>query len=281
LEAGLKRESMADQNLHFVRRRLADGYIYFTVNFGSTPVDGWVTLGTETRSAAIFDPVSGKKGVAALRAGAAGEAQIYLQLAPGKSAILRTAKSADTAGPKWHYNRVPENAEFNLQGEWRISFIEGGPVLPADRVIKNLGSWTDYGKEYREFSGTAKYVLQFRGVEKTADNWILDLGLVGESARVSLNGRLVGTVWSFPYRIQLDQQLKEVNHLEILVTNLMANRIAYMDRANIPWRKFYNINFVNINYKEFDASSWPPMPSGLIGPVHIIAIDRDDKIFDN
>ena len=27
------------------------------------------------------------------------------------------------------------------------------------------------------------------------------------------------------------------------------------------------INFVNINYKPFDAANWPLTPSGLLGPV--------------
>jgi hypothetical protein len=36
------------------------------------------------------------------------------------------------------------------------------------------------------------------------------------------------------------------------------------------WRKFYEINFVNINYDKFDASSWPAMDSGLLGPVHLV-----------
>ena len=27
------------------------------------------------------------------------------------------------------------------------------------------------------------------------------------------------------------------------------------------------INFVNINYKPFDAAGWPLAPSGLLGPV--------------
>ena len=33
--------------------------------------------------------------------------------------------------------------------------------------------------------------------------------------------------------------------------------------------KFYDINFVNIKYNKFDASGWPPMDSGLLGPVYL------------
>jgi len=59
------------------------------------------------------------------------------------------------------------------------------------------------------------------------------------------------------------------------VDNLMANRIRYMDQQGIEWRKFHEINFVNIDYEPFDASAWEPMPSGLLGPVQLIAIEED------
>jgi hypothetical protein len=58
--------------------------------------------------------------------------------------------------------------------------------------------------------------------------------------------------------------------LEVEVTNLSANRIADMDRREVNWKKFYEINFVNIGYRKFDASGWPAMDSGLLGPVRLI-----------
>ena len=78
--------------------------------------------------------------------------------------------------------------------------------------------------------------------------------------------------------------LKPVNKLEIRVSNLMGNRIAYMDRNNIEWKKFYNVNFAarlreNSRNGIFDASSWTPRESGLIGPVTLcpLVIIRDGK----
>ena len=62
-----------------------------------------------------------------------------------------------------------------------------------------------------------------------------------------------------------------MNTLEIEVTNLSANRIKDMDERKVNWKIFHEINFVNIDYKKFDASIWPLMPSGLIGPVKLIS----------
>jgi len=53
----------------------------------------------------------------------------------------------------------------------------------------------------------------------------------------------------------------------------MANRIRDMDIKGIKWRNYHEINFVNINYKPFDASKWEPQPSGLLGPVTITPVD--------
>ena len=58
--------------------------------------------------------------------------------------------------------------------------------------------------------------------------------------------------------------------LAIEVTNLPANRIADLDRRKVPWKRFHEINFVSIDYKPFDASNWPPLESGLIGPVRLL-----------
>jgi hypothetical protein len=48
-----------------------------------------------------------------------------------------------------------------------------------------------------------------------------------------------------------------------------------MDRNDMLWRNFHEINFVNILYKPFDASGWDVMHSGLGGPVSIIPIHYD------
>ena len=62
------------------------------------------------------------------------------------------------------------------------------------------------------------------------------------------------------------------NVLELDVTNLAANRIRDMDQRKLPWKIMRDANIVNINYKPFDASSWPLQPSGLIGPVTLTAL---------
>ena len=59
-----------------------------------------------------------------------------------------------------------------------------------------------------------------------------------------LNSRDQGTLIGPTFRLTLDpSQLAAENVLEIHVSNLMANRIAALDKAGVRWRKFYNVNF--------------------------------------
>jgi hypothetical protein len=106
------------------------------------------------------------------------------------------------------------------------------------------------------------------GIEK-ASKIVLDLGDVREVADVTLNGQKIGTAWSLPFRLELPAgSLKDhQNTLEIEVTNLSANYMRLRDTQQPDWKKFQEINMVDIQYKPFNASKWQAMPSGLLGEV--------------
>ena len=166
--------------------------------------------------------------------------------------------------------RQPAGAPISLTGPWEISFTKGGPELPPALTTTELKSWTDLGGDpAKRFGGTARYRLEFAAPAAKADAWLLDLGDVRESARVRLNGQDLGTAWSIPFQLRFDGALLKPtgNVLELDVTNLAANRIRDLDQRKVDWKIMREINFVNINYRPFDASNWPLTPSGLLGPV--------------
>ena len=274
--AGVSREPLVDAGLRFIRRTHGQGYHYFLANLGPGTVEDWVPLGVAAKSAVIFDPRTSERGVAARRRGERGETQVYLQLLPGESLILRTFSERQVNGPQWSYLRVDRSAPVELQGPWRVTFVEGGPRLPAGFETDRLASWTELGDTVAQvFAGTACYTTTFNRPAGSVDEWVLDLGRVYESARIRVNGQYAGTLWCLPSRMPVGEYLHEgENVLEVEVTNLTANRIADMDRRGVPWRKFYDINFVNINYEKFDASDWPLMDAGLLGPVHLVPAVR-------
>jgi hypothetical protein len=264
--ADVPREELAQLGVRFARRKHAEGYHYFLANLGDETVDQWVRLATPAESVVLMDPRTAATGLGKTRQ-ANGHAELYLQLAPGESLILRTF-DRNVAGPRWRY--LEDDGEpIAIEGTWHVEFIDGGPVLPAPLVTKELVSWTTLGdEEARRFAGTARYTIDFALPPGEHDDWLLDLGSVRESARVRLNGHQLGTLWHIPFCTPVGKHLRpDTNRLEVDVTNLSANRIRELDRRGVKWRIFHDINFVTHEYKEFNASKWPLMDSGLLGPV--------------
>jgi len=274
--ATVRKEDFSFEGLQFSRRKNEDGTFYFLNNRSDKPYNGWLTLQTNAASVALFSPMTGKKGLANSKKASNGSIAVQLQLQPSESIIVKTYQAKKT-GATYPYIQLGEQAT-ELNSNWSIEFLSGGPELPSKVISTNIGSWTALnGEAVKNFSGTAKYSTSFQK-PGNAVGWLLDLGEVHETAEVYLNGKKLATLIGPSFQVEIPAaDMKESNTLEIIVANLMANRIAYMDKNNLPWKIFYNTNMParkreNIKNGLFDASSWQPLPSGLIGPVRLIPI---------
>ncbi len=266
------REPMADFGLRYIRRRLDDGYVYFVANLTGQSIDRWVPLARPAQGAVQLNPRRGGAGVATLRQHD-GAAEVYLQLAPGESFFIKTfTDRAATGQPASHLH--PAGEPVVLDGDWKVTATRGGPVLPPAFSQHGFGSWTAQGGEWERFGGTARYETTFElPPDAKADDWLLDLGDVRETARVFVNGTETDLVWSLPMRTKIGPFLQPGrNTLALEVTNLPANRIRDLDVRKVEWKKFHEINFVNIFYRRFDASGWPLQLSGLLGPVKLVPL---------
>jgi hypothetical protein len=272
--AGARYEPAVASGLQLVRRRERDGYTYFIVNTSGQSVDGWVPLATSAKSVAVYAAMHASSGMGRLREAGRG-IEVYLQFPAGASRIVRTYDH-EVSGAPWPYTELA-GAPATLRGNWLLDFIDGGPTLPTQVRAAPLGSWTEMsGGDVKKFSGTARYSISFpRPVQSEGTtSWRLDLGVVHESARITFNGTVLGTFIGPWFRAEVPAQLfKDTNTLEVEVSNLMANRIADLDRRGVQWKKFYNTNFparLAANRGPdglFSAASWAPLPSGLLGPV--------------
>jgi hypothetical protein len=272
-QSGLHREMLADAGTHIVRRRLDDGHLYFLHHIGTEARSGWVELAVPARSAVWMDAGTGRTGAALLRHENGDRATVFLRTEPGESLFLRTYTEREAEAAPFPFT-VPAGDGVSLDGPWQVEFLDGGPTLPAPRTVDALTSWTQWTPQsdsdreaLHEFSGTVRYRRTFDAPPNPAENYRLELGRVCHSARVRLNGTNLGTVYARPWQIALPPLRPTGNILEIEVTNLMANRLAALDRSGADWQKFF---FVNINYKPFSAKSWEPLPSGLLGPVRLV-----------
>ena len=266
--SGVDRESMVDQaGLMFLRRSFKGGRTYFVANRATNVFEGWLPMAINAKSVVVMDPMSGQTGLGVVRHPQANQSEVRLSLQPGESLVLRTLAKQPASGPIWPLWKL-EGASVEISGTWDVKFLEGGPQLPPPFQTRTLDSWTKLGgEEAQRFAGSAVYSIQFDAPRGLTDEWLLDLGKVCQSARVRLNGRDLGTIFTLPFRVFISKLKPSGNRLEVDVTNVSANRIRDLDRRKVQWKSFHEINYVDINYQPFDASGWPLYASGLLGPV--------------
>ncbi len=187
-----------------------------------------------------------------------------------------------------------------LSGPWKIQFdsVWGGPAKPV--IFDSLQDWTTRAENgIKYFSGTATYNKIFNlpvkySLDKKSSIY-LDLGIVKHIARVRLNNKDLGVVWTAPWQVQIPAGLlrKTGNELEIEITNVWANRLIgdeqepadcewlpghmnsgsflkefpdwFLKRQPRPSKGRYC--FTTWNYFTKDS---PLVSSGLLGPVRII-----------
>ncbi len=256
----------ANTRLLFVHRKLADGDIYWVNNRNNRNEKLEASFRVTGRVPQIWHPETGKTEKVSYTI-ANGVTKVDLSLVP-EDALFVVFKDKATATS---YSR-PELAERELatiNGEWKISFQENRGA-PASISVNALTSWTthtDAGVKY--FSGTATYTNNVT----VASDWLnkgtslyLDLGDVKNIAEVLVNGKSVGIVWKKPFRVDLTGALKPgVNKLEIKVTNLWVNRLIGDQQPGVTNK----ITYTSMPFHDAKAAL---LPSGLLGPVRIIAL---------
>jgi len=254
--------SLKQKGFHFQKLNMDNEDWYMVVNTGITSLDEWVELSAEAGSYLLYFPENCEISLAAMQ-----DESVRIQLEPERVVFIRcTDRTFDL--PKHRYAE-PDMKPQEIEGLWKITFLEGGPVFPGDVSTDNLVSWTQTGDENTaRFAGTAKYTAEF-GWEGSSAAGLLDLGTVNDCARVRLNGKDYGVLMGPSFKVAVDNLQQGKNLLEVEVTNVAANRIRDLDLRGANWKKFHDINFVNIDYKPFDASSWPVRDSGLLGPVTV------------
>ena len=157
--------------------------------------------------------------------------------------------------------RVEGSREESLISGWSLAFPHGWDA-PAQQPLPSVGPWSELSEPAtRAFSGTATYTrLLNTGETAPGDSIMLDLGRVENIAQVRVNGRLVSTRWSPPYRFDLTTYLTgREDRLEVSVTNTWRNRLAYDATLAENERRTWTINAPPANA--------PLVPAGIIGPV--------------
>jgi hypothetical protein len=234
-----------------------------------------------------------------------GETVVPLAFAPAQSCfvVFRRLAPQVVKADGGRSNYAEYRVAGGIPGPWRVTFDAawGGPKRPVE--LATLVDWTRCEEPgIRFYSGRAVYEATFDlpptvsagGLEPLS----LELGTVKEIAELRLNGHELGVVWTAPWRVNLPARwLKpKGNQLEIKVTNCWANRLIgdEQEPADCEWAKgdmgyggplkaipdWFRKGQPRPSAGRYCFTTWnyfskesPLRPSGLLGPVRLMAED--------
>ncbi len=187
----------------------------------------------------------------------------YLRVwTPGTYALHRTEGLPKTV----EVRSVTEPLE--ITGPWKVSF-QAARGAPDQTHFEKLISWTDSKEDgIKYFSGRAVYRREFemprRNLKKNA-HLELNLGVVQDVARVSLNGQEIAVLWKPPFCVDITDAVEPgENTLTVEVANNWTNRL--IGDAFVPAEK--RICKTNLHEK-LSRKDRRLQPAGLLGPVRI------------
>jgi hypothetical protein len=272
----------------FIRRKLADGDIYFIANTSNREVRTTATLGATRRSAAWWNPQDGKATPASVKP------DFSLTLAPYESRVLVLSDSPQAAMPAAGGVAASASAGAaagapsvlaDLSRDWQLAFTGAQP-----QAMPELRSWTDTPAT-RFYSGLGVYTkdVNLPAAPQAGSRVMLDFGTgkplditpkvpagmramlespVREAAVVYINGQRAGSVWKPPYQLDVTSWLKAgSNRIEVQVANLALNGLAGQERPDYRLLSArYGQRFV-----PQDTHLIEPKPSGMLGPVRLLS----------
>lgn len=256
--------------IDFIHRSTCEAEIYYVANRN----DRWerdviCTFRVSGKVPEIWDPVTGIMRPGAKYTQAENTTTLPLEFAPFGSMFIVFRDPGIEATASGNFS-IYSSVGQELDGAWTVKFDPewGGP---ESITFDKLQSWTTRSEEgIKYYSGTATYIKKFDVAErfwKPGARLFLDMGEVKNICEVRLNGRILGTLWTVPFRIELTDAVKQTNNiLEIDVTNLWANRLVG-DWKLPKAERFTKTNVWHLYRDEKVAGK--PLISGLLGPVEL------------
>jgi hypothetical protein len=286
ITAGILAESLppdfeTNGGIRFTHRTLQDADIYFVSNRTGKAENATCKFRVTGMKPELWNPVTGDMRALPEYTVNGKQTFIPLQFDVNEGYFIVFRKK--TNAPSSEKNFPPLESVTTLNKAWTVSFDPkwGGP---ASVVFDQLTDWSqnaDPGIKY--YSGTAVYRQTFDLTQSGGKTWWLDLGTVKNMARVRLNGKDLGVVWTAPWRVDITKAVKtKDNQLEIEVVNLWPNRL--IGDEQLPDDGISNGQFPSwlidgtprtsgrytfTTHKHYKADS-PLLESGLLGPVSIL-----------
>jgi len=252
----------------YIHYRIDEMDIYFVCNQTERTEDVLCRFRVAGKTPELWDPVTGQTRRQVAFTDSNGQTGIPLRFGPfGSVFIVFTNEEQKPSATKNIVNYTDYVSAMTISGPWQVRFDPkwGGPEKVT---FDKLTSWTQHSEPGIKFySGKATYRTTFtfeEKVDRRKEYW-LDLGKVEDVgiARVRLNGRDLGILWTMPFRADISDVLKPGrNLLEVDVINSWRNRLVG-DRDLSQSRRYTKTNITI-------RPEWKLLESGLLGPVTII-----------
>ena len=251
--------------MRFVHRSLGNRDIYWVNTSDGESSQAKVSLRISGKEPEVWNPIDGSISPVSYTTDK-GRTEVTLNMNPQDALFVVFRKPANKNSVV-----VPETVESErttITGEWEVRF-QPGRGAPEKAAFNELTPWNENenpGIKY--FSGTAEYIKTINIPEEwMSDNsklW-LDLGEVHNLAEVAVNGESLGIVWKKPFRVCMSEGLKPgENRLSVKITNLWVNRLIGDQQPGVT-------NPLTYTTQAFYRADSPLLPSGLLGPVKIVA----------
>lgn len=263
-----------DRFVDWIHRSVDGREIYFVANRLNRAENVSCTFRVSGMCPELWDPVTGTVRDLHEFEDKDGLTSVPLQLEPyGSLFVVFQKKSRKNEVKSPNFPELQTLQE--LAGAWQVMFDPkwGGPGQVA---FETLDDWIKRPEEgIKLYSGTAIYhkTFNFAGGPGHRAPLYLALGSVKNIARVKLNGKDLGAVWTAPWRVDISGAVKTgPNELEVEVINLWPNR--RIGDASLPEEKRYTHS--NIAFSPINPANPPDrsglLPSGLLGPVVIQSV---------
>jgi len=271
--------------IRYTHRTSADYDIYFIANTTGEEQKATATFRSTNGTPELWDPITGETRKLPQFTVKGSQTTIPLQFVAYQSYFIVFNKNSTLKLASTQAN-FPKFKELNtLKGPWQVAFDPkwGGP---KSVIFDKLTDWSQNSNDgIKYYSGFATYTKDFdapANISKTKGHIYIDFGDIKDLAKVKLNGKDLGIIWTAPYRVDVSHALQPgQNHLEVQVVNRWVNRL--IGDQKLPddgikdgkWPDWLlkghprpSTRYTFTTYNPYKPNS-PLFASGLIGPVTI------------